>query len=312
MKKWLDYQLLAAKIYADLSGDAVVKHDDHIQGVESGTMRQIDVSIRTKIAGHEILIIVQAKDKKRPADVNIIGEFQSVIKDVRAAKGILICSGGFTEKAKDYARKLSIDLCSIYDAQNRNWKVDLTVPIVWLRYDLIYGVQCKFKASPDDLPDTEHISIPSNINEWVLSTDKGTTWFRLYQILQQIWNTESFDKTHAKTYRINSTIPNLRLKSDTNYWCPIVEMNWECTINRMAWLGSFRIPDAQLIHNVLVDEVTAHLHIKSEDLPMQRDETWMLIDDIDILLEKMPNAIIIEEWPNIDENTLNNATFGVQ
>jgi hypothetical protein len=50
------------------------------------------------------LIIVQVKDLARPADVNVVGEIQSVIRDVRAAKGVLIFSGDFTQPAVEYGR----------------------------------------------------------------------------------------------------------------------------------------------------------------------------------------------------------------
>src|ERR1700674_1798165 len=92
---WLDYEHLVASIYADLDENAVIERNDKIRGLETGSERQIDVSIRTTVAGHDVLIIVQAKDQRRPADVNVVGEFLSVIRDVRAAKGVLICSSGF-------------------------------------------------------------------------------------------------------------------------------------------------------------------------------------------------------------------------
>ena len=61
---------------------------------KSGIKRQIDVSSRTDVAGHPILIVVQAKDLSRPADVNVVGEFAAVIDDVHASKCVLSCSGG--------------------------------------------------------------------------------------------------------------------------------------------------------------------------------------------------------------------------
>lgn len=52
---------LAAKIYAELSPASQVTLDDHILG-ESGMVRQVDVSIRTTVAGVELLIAVETKD----------------------------------------------------------------------------------------------------------------------------------------------------------------------------------------------------------------------------------------------------------
>src|SRR6266481_3693414 len=132
MPDWLDYQELVAAIYRDISPNAVVTHNDSILGLESRTKRQIDVSIRADLGGHGLLIIVQAKHLNRPADVNVVGEFKAVIEDVRAAKGVLICSGGFTEAALSYAKGLNIDLCTVHDAQTRKWAVDLRIPLLWV------------------------------------------------------------------------------------------------------------------------------------------------------------------------------------
>lgn len=80
--RWLRYQKLAAAIYAQLEPYAKVTHDDKIIGLETGNERQIDVSIRYKIAGHEILLIIQAKNYIRRVDETKVGEFLSVIQDV--------------------------------------------------------------------------------------------------------------------------------------------------------------------------------------------------------------------------------------
>src|SRR5438046_2055348 len=81
---WRDFERLAARIYEELVPQgALVVHDDLIPGRLSGIPRQIDVSVRYEMAGHTFLTIVQAKDYSVPADVNTIGEFATVIEDVK-------------------------------------------------------------------------------------------------------------------------------------------------------------------------------------------------------------------------------------
>lgn len=70
---WKDYETLIHKIYTELEPNAHVKKNDFIYGKNTNIKRQIDISVKTKIAGHNILIIVQAKKLKKPADVNIVG-----------------------------------------------------------------------------------------------------------------------------------------------------------------------------------------------------------------------------------------------
>lgn len=122
MPKGKDYELFIEKLYRELEPNAEIIQNDHIFGVESNTNRQIDVSIRIKFLGKEFLTIVQAKDYSRPADVNKVGEFLSVMKDVRANKGILICSSGFSKKAIEYGKGNRVELLTLHGAQNINWQ----------------------------------------------------------------------------------------------------------------------------------------------------------------------------------------------
>ncbi|WP_082773822.1 restriction endonuclease [Hymenobacter sp. PAMC 26628] len=125
------YEELIYKIYKELEPYAETRLNDKIMGVESGIEREIDISIKYKVAvTHEVLIIIQAKDHLKKADIKIIGEFNSVIKDVRASKGILICSSGFTKTAKNYAKNHKIELCSAHDASKMNWKAEIEIPVI--------------------------------------------------------------------------------------------------------------------------------------------------------------------------------------
>ena len=130
MKKWKQFEHLVELIYKELQPESEVKINDQILGINSGIERQIDISIRTKFAGSNILVIVQAKDYKAKADINVVGAFASVIKDVRASKGVLICNKGFTSGAKKLARNLLIDIFSAHDISEPNWSIDYKMPIL--------------------------------------------------------------------------------------------------------------------------------------------------------------------------------------
>jgi len=125
-----DFEQLVYNIYKELEPHADVRWNDFIEGNDSKISRQIDISIRSEVAGHKILIIIQAKDQKRPADVNIVGEFSDVIKDVGAQKGILICNSGFTTAAKNSALNKKIDICSAHDASKINWQTKIQIPVI--------------------------------------------------------------------------------------------------------------------------------------------------------------------------------------
>lgn len=120
-RRWKRFEKLVARMLETLSPDASVTYDDSIRGSLSQAARQIDVSIRRSTTDGEQLAIVQCRDYKSLLDVNAIGEFDSVIRDVGASKGIMVSVHGFTETAKTYAGALNIDLLRLVDAEQKIW-----------------------------------------------------------------------------------------------------------------------------------------------------------------------------------------------
>lgn len=62
MKAWEQFEKLAEQIYSELSADATVKWNDHILGVDSEVMRQIDVSIRWTYDEQDRLVNCASKE----------------------------------------------------------------------------------------------------------------------------------------------------------------------------------------------------------------------------------------------------------
>ena len=89
--------------------------NDHISGHLSGLNREIDVSVRLVASDVKLLYIAQYKDWKTPVDIKVLGEFSSVIQDVKVAKGFLLCTSGFAKSNYQYALTLGIELVTIED-----------------------------------------------------------------------------------------------------------------------------------------------------------------------------------------------------
>lgn len=229
MSDWLDFEKMISQIYQTISPEALVKHDDSIHGIDSDIDRQIDVSIRFKKAGCDFLIIVQAKNYKTAADINVVGEFATVIKDVRASKGVLICNVGFTQGAQKLATSLGIDLCTAHDAESKDWRTTLTIPIVW--QNIIPHVNFNFKAffEAED-------SFSANPKEWILSTDDGETKLDVINKFVLLWNLREIpyeiDKTH--TFTIPNS-ENIKILVDNGEWRKIDEINCIYVVERQLY-----------------------------------------------------------------------------
>lgn len=149
MKEGKEYEDFVYKIFSEFFKDFLLKQNDRIKGTESGRLREIDISIRGKIDGVDLLYVVQAKDyKNHKADLNVIGSFSSVIKDIGASKGFLVCSSGFAKSNSQYARTLGIELLSVEDIDSSKWKAVIEIPVVYINYTIFYSLS---HSSPGNL-----------------------------------------------------------------------------------------------------------------------------------------------------------------
>jgi hypothetical protein len=120
--KWKRFEKLVAKIQADLAPTATVRHNERIYGRKSETERQVDVAIRQSIGQFEVLIVIDAKDHRAPADIPEVGGFIDLVSDIGAQRGAMVSASGFTEGAKHRAREAGIDLYRLVDAESKDWR----------------------------------------------------------------------------------------------------------------------------------------------------------------------------------------------
>jgi len=127
-KAFRELEILIANIQRQLAPDSEVFHDVKLDGIHSKRKRQIDVLVKQNIGQYEISIIIDCKDYSRPIDVKGVEQFDGLLKDVGAQKGVLVCPKGFTSTAKTRAKGLQIDLYSIVDTDPNTWEIDPTIP----------------------------------------------------------------------------------------------------------------------------------------------------------------------------------------
>jgi hypothetical protein len=132
---WLDLEKLAALIYAELEPASAVTHNATLAGRLSQSDRQIDVLIEN--AENQTRVIVDCKDWVRRVNVVDVGAFASLVEDVEATGGVLICNKGFSKAARSLAANKGISLCQLHDVASRKWQLDVLIPIVWTQVQLI-------------------------------------------------------------------------------------------------------------------------------------------------------------------------------
>jgi hypothetical protein len=100
--KWKRFEKVIHQLHAQFTPEEVTLND-RIIGFDSKVERQLDVTIRTMVAGYKVLIVIECKDEARPVDVGTMGEFASLLRDVKANKGVMVSTSGYTSAALEMA-----------------------------------------------------------------------------------------------------------------------------------------------------------------------------------------------------------------
>lgn len=128
---WRVLEQLVANIQRGLALNATVEHDVHLVGRITGVKRQVDILVTQMIGQYKMLIAIDCKDTKRPADTKCVEEFFGLVDDIGAHKGVLVCPAGFSTTAKKTAKHRQIDLYRPVDTGDHKWKVRATIPVLF-------------------------------------------------------------------------------------------------------------------------------------------------------------------------------------
>lgn len=140
MKLGEEFQNIVSQIVQQLTPSYNVKSPDKILGVNSNTMREIDVAVRFKDGMSDYLIMIECRDRNRPCDISYIEQMKTKREDIQANKVIIVSRHGFTSSAKILGEKLGFDLYELNNAQNFDWNKMIGITEVEIhqpRYEIV-------------------------------------------------------------------------------------------------------------------------------------------------------------------------------
>ncbi|MCR9232513.1 MAG: restriction endonuclease [bacterium] len=288
MSKWLDFEKMIAQIYSTISPNATVTHNDSIHGLDSGISRQIDVSVKFREAGCNFLIIIQAKTNTRPLDVNTVGEFATVIKDVRASKGVLICNAGFSKSAQDLANSLGIELCSAHDAKNKDWSTTLRLPVILIQLQPKLKTQVTMKLEAGD-------SLSKNFSEWKFRLKPEKNVFSLIDFFTKKWNANEISKEPNKEHLIDLENYECELFAGKG-WRSISDLKLYYFITRQLFRNELEISE----FTGLKSQLTGKLEIadlKIDVPPRITKHGWVELSEEEAKFMSCENTIVTVDDP---------------
>lgn len=281
--RWQGFERLAERIAKDLVGNrAEVLWNTRLPGQQSGLQRQIDVAIEwSDDQGREYLTVIDCKDWRTPADVNDVGKFASVVRDVGASQGILVCNAGFAKSVHEYARNLGLSLMNLHDAESENWSRNLTVPIVWTNLEPFVQVDMKVWFEAGD-----QVKIDATTRFRVKGTGEEFTPFHVFE---EPWNAGQLPREIGVTQRM-SVLPDVALEmqvladaSGYPTWRPAEELGFTYTVNGTSWLGHFQPKRCRGLIDHLDDQAFHVSYLPESEMPGERGADWLPIDDVDLV-----------------------------
>lgn len=299
MKAGREFELLIEKIYKELSPEATIVRNDKIYGYDSGINREIDLSIRSKIANHEVLIIVQAKDYAGKVDINVVGELITVMKDVRASKSILICNGGFTEGAIKLATNQGIDLCSAHDAESKKWNLELKIPVLLKNFtkNVKMDMAIRVNQALAEL-NKKPLQLILYLNKPQYTFDNGKSAFGYLDLLMQ--QAGKFTFVEVGDHHFSLLQENLNFIIE-EILVPIIKFDVTITQNCDYHLKYVDADEYRGIQNHSTQQFSSsHLTFttKLDNIP---DETWTKIESDQLAITSA--IIIIEKDQDLDQGT---------
>lgn len=184
--KWKRFEKLVYEIQKSFSGTtATVTHKDYILGVDSKVEREIDISIKQQVAQFPILVVIECKDYAKPVDVKTVEEFAGLAEDVRANKGVMVSSNGFTPGAISVARNKGIETLCLIDSKGVDWKTFITVPL--------FIEDTYIESSSLSVSGIGRVLLPyatEDLLRLLMQADDGTSLGTPLKVLHRKWNRE--------------------------------------------------------------------------------------------------------------------------
>jgi|GEM_PF-2647281 len=111
VRKGRTLEILVAQLEDHLGPLGIqVESPDYIRDKDTSQLREVDISLRSKIGSSNILVILECRDRKGEEDVTWIEQLAKKRESVSADKAVAISSSGFSKPATSKAMKENIEL----------------------------------------------------------------------------------------------------------------------------------------------------------------------------------------------------------
>lgn len=115
------FQRLAAHIHTRLNKGWQVEESKLLVDRITGELREVDVTATATVGAHQIVLSVECRDHRRPADTPWVESMAQKHASLNTSKLVLWSRSGFTAPAAAKAKFLNIDIVSARDVNDADW-----------------------------------------------------------------------------------------------------------------------------------------------------------------------------------------------
>ncbi len=269
-------EILITKIQKQLAPKAEVLHNVRLDGRLSGTKRQIDVLVKENIGQYEIKIIIDCKDHKTPVDVKGVEEFDGLLRDVGAQKGVLVSPKGFSEAAKKRAEGLLIDLYSPIDTDVHKWHARVSIPAL-----------CDFRSAAMSFKFSMSAPYPFRMSENFYSEamvfdDKGRELGTALDAAMNNWNNGKYP-TEAGEHTDLKIFDTAKVFMDNGYDAPLrarvpVDLTVSLLVQSQLYYGPLPVPQISGFYDQLSGKIITNAFTVGILDPEEVEKKWLKID----------------------------------
>jgi hypothetical protein len=116
------FEMLVARIEGLLGQGAIIKSPDHIADLSTGTLREVDASIRYKVGSVDTLMTVECRERSNAQDVQWIEQLATKKANIGAMHTIAVSAKGFSAEAEAKAKTLGISTRRLQDVADKDIK----------------------------------------------------------------------------------------------------------------------------------------------------------------------------------------------
>lgn len=183
--EWREFERLVARIEADAHNTGVVvTSPDHIPCNVTGTLREVDASIRQVVDGKSQLFTIECRKRRGRQDVTWIEQLATKRQSIGADKTIAVSASGFSPAAHKVAAIHNIELKTTQDLSVADLNPLARLDFVWFNHKVAaiqsVGFRC-FRSLEWQFPEAGEIDgfvpVDTDLNQPIFTNlDEGHSW----------------------------------------------------------------------------------------------------------------------------------------